>query len=82
MLSELREYATSNPVPSDSASVLKTVQYLTACNQMFERGILGKRVFIQSPVTNSPIIKSMDEGFSYFKSWANERLNKGTCMNT
>ena len=42
---------------------------------MYERGILGKRVFILSP--DSPIIESMDKGFYYFKSWADERLSKG-----
>ena len=41
---------------------------------MFERGIL---VFIRSPVTNSPIIKSMDEGFSYFKSFGLIIDNRG-----
>lgn len=45
VLSELREYATSIPTPTDAPSVLKTMQYLTACHHLFERGILGKQVF-------------------------------------
>ena len=31
---------------TDSANVMETAKYLKDCNQMFERGILGKRAFI------------------------------------
>ena len=58
MLSELQEYATRNPLPNDADSVLETVEYLCACNQIFERGILGKGVFIRS--ADNPILNGME----------------------
>ncbi len=48
--------------------------YLTACNSIFERGILGKKVFIKSMA--SPIIANIDSGYSYFSSWFDEHLDK------
>ena len=75
VLAELREYASQTPPPPDAKSVLQVVAYLTACNQLFERGILGKKVFIRS--ADSPIIKSMDEGFKFFADWLDVELSKG-----
>jgi hypothetical protein len=48
VLAELQEYASQTPPTHDAKAVLQLVAYLTACNQLFERGILGKRVFIKS----------------------------------
>ena len=73
--SELQEYASQDTRPSDSKSVLEVVAYLTACNQMFERGILGKRVFIRS--ADCPILDNMDKGFKYFSNWLDVELSKG-----
>lgn len=49
--------------------------YLTACNRLFERGILGKKVFVKSMA--SPIMTNIDSGYSYFSSWFDEHLDKG-----
>ena len=73
MLAELCEYASQTPPPSDTKSVLQVVAYLTACNQLFESGILGK-VFIRS--ADSPILKSMDQGFKFFADWLDVELSK------
>lgn len=78
VLSELQEYASEDPRPSDSNSVLEVVAYLTACNQLFERGILGKRVFIRS--ADCPILDNMDKGFKYFSDWLDVELSKGTLI--
>ena len=75
VLAELQEYATTDPPPADADSVLETVEYLRACNQIFERGILGKKVFIRSSV--SPIIKNMETGYQYFTQWLNRKLETG-----
>ena len=75
VLAELQEYATRTPPPTDAPSVTNTVAYLKACNQLFERGILGKWVFVKSP--SNPIIASMDEGFTYFTTWLDCELSKG-----
>ena len=80
MLAELREYASQTPAPTDAESVMQVVAYLTACNQLFERGILGKRVFIRS-THDCPILESMDKGFKFFSDWLDVELSKGKdCM--
>ena len=76
VLAELEEYACGTPAPCDSESVLQTVAFLKACNALFERGILGKRVFIKH--MESPIIASMDRGYQFFVQWLNEKLDEGT----
>lgn len=78
VLAELEEYARETPIPKDSASVLQTVDFLKACNSLFERGILGKHVFIKT--MESPIITSMDEGYRFFGKWLDEHLAKGIYM--
>ena len=75
MLSELEEYAHKTPEPQDSESILQTVAFLKACNSLFERGILGKKVFIKS--MDSLIIASMDRRFRFFEEWLDEHLAEG-----
>ena len=78
VLAELQEYATQTPPPADALSVMKTVAYLKACNQPFERAILGKGVFIKS--LSNPILVNMDEGFMYFAKWLDYELSRGICL--
>ena len=40
-LSELYQYVNSDPTPSDAASVRCTLEYLEACNHLFEKGFLS-----------------------------------------
>ena len=47
---------------------------------LFERGILGKKVFIKT--MDSPIVKSMDSGFRYFLQWLDEKLDDGRLYHT
>ena len=63
VLAELQEYALQEPAPEDASPVLETVEYLQACHKIFERGILGKKVYIKW--MDNPILKlnNMDEGF-------------------
>lgn len=75
VLAELQEYATSCPTPPDANSVMETVEYLRACNHIFERGILGKGVFIRS--ADNPILKGMETGYKYFTLWLNRKLQCG-----
>ena len=58
-----------------SDSIKMTVAYLKACNKLFERGILGKRVFIKNMAC--PIVHNMEEGFKFFSSWLDEKLLQG-----
>ena len=75
VLAELQEYASQEPAPRDAPVVMETVRYLQACHQMFERGILGKKVFVKS--MESPILKNMDSGYHYFSHWLDEKLDTG-----
>ena len=78
MISELQEYATEL-VTSDQQtrlSTMQTVSYLKACNKLFERGILGKKVFIKDS-TSCPVLMKMKEGFEYFTTWLDKKLSEG-----
>ena len=61
-------------VSPDADSVGEIVAYLIACNSLFERGILGKKVFIKSKT--SCIISNIDSGYSYFSKGLDEHLDK------
>ena len=77
MISELKEYRTSTPPPPYAANVALTIQYLEACNQLFERGILA-HVRIWSG--DSPILRNMEKGYKFFCSWLDGLLKKSTVI--
>ena len=66
VLSELYEYINRSPVPSDAASACYTHEYLEACNQLFENGLLShaKVCDIQGDV-----LVSIWKGYKYFEKW-------------
>ena len=74
MISEFREYSTSVPPPPYADNIALTIQYLEACNQMFERGILA-HVRIWSG--DSTILKNMEKGYNFFTSWLDGLLETG-----
>ena len=74
MILELREYSTSTPRPPYADNAALTVQYLVACNQLFEQGILA-HVCIWSG--DSPILKNMEKGYMFFCSWLDGLLEEG-----
>ena len=78
MISELREYSTSVPPPHFADNIELTIQYLEACNQMFERGILA-HVRIWSG--DSAILKNMEKGYKFFTSWLDGLLEIGINLN-
>ena len=69
------EYATTNPPPVDHLQVLATVKYLSALNNIFEKTLLGKKTRIFCAEGRS--IQRLDEGFAYFRGWADELVNSG-----
>lgn len=76
MIAELREYSTTTPPPPYAANVALTIQYLEACNILFERGILG-HVCIWSG--DSPmLLQSIEKGYKFFTSCLDGLLEKGT----
>ena len=72
MLSELHQYTTQDPEPEDVNSVKLTLQYLEACNRLFEKGCLSHEKICD---TGSPVLDSISMGFSYFLKW-HEALSK------
>ena len=71
-MTELEEYATQSPAPVDGVSVQNVVLYLKACHKIFERGILEKKGFI-----NSPLLASIKDGFKFFSEWADKVIEEG-----
>lgn len=59
----------------DSPSVKYTLKYLTACNMMFERGLLShERVSSH----DTKVIDNISSGYSFFSDWLQKTLAKGT----
>ena len=54
--------------------MLKALEYLTACHHIFERGLLG-HVYINNSA--SPVLHSIDKGYTFFESWLTQKLAKG-----
>ena len=71
VLSELKEYARSDPKPDDAPSVELTIAYLEALNGLFEKSILGQRVRIFD--SSGSTIQRMESSFNFFTQWAKER---------
>ena len=72
VLSELHQYTTQVPKPEDVNSVKLTLQYLEACNRLFEKGFLSHGKICG---TGSPVLDSISMRFSYFLKW-HEALSK------
>ena len=75
MLSELYRYTNENPSEADVQSTKKTLQYLEACNKLFEEGFLSHRKITD---INSDVLKSISQGYEFFTSWINQLIENGT----
>ena len=74
VLSELFKYCKQNPAPSDAVNVELCLKYLEAYNKLFENGFLSHKQVLS---LQSPVLKSIDDGFSYFTTWHNNLTTKG-----
>ena len=45
---------------------LATLEFLQACNSLFEEGILSHKVIKSS---TSPVLQNMTAGFNFFEAW-------------
>ena len=70
------EYATTNPPPKDHLQVLATMKYLSALNNIFEKTLFGRKTRIFYAESRS--IERLDEGFAYFREWADELVERGS----
>ena len=64
ILSELYSYVHQEQPPVDAAATKETLQYLEACNKLFENGFLSHEKIV-----------SVD---SYFTSWLSTLLSEGS----
>lgn len=74
VLSEFHQYTTQIPQPEDANSVKLTLQYLEACNRIFEKGFLSHEKFCD---IDSPVMLSISTGFLYFLKWHKALSDKG-----
>ena len=74
VLTELYHYANPNDVadkPKDFEATILVRNYLLACNNIFERGLLSNTKITSSDLTT---LHNIEAGYQYFEDWW-ERLN-------
>lgn len=50
------------------------MKYLEACSQLFEKGFLSHNKVLDM---NSSVLKSIDDGFTFFTNWMDQIFEKG-----
>ena len=70
VIAEINEFIAINN-PRSRSSLNLTVQFLKACNKMFEHGLLS-----HTPIKNldSPILKNLNDGFHFFMGWCDDSV--------
>uniref|UniRef100_A0A1X7V628 Transposable element P transposase-like RNase H domain-containing protein n=1 Tax=Amphimedon queenslandica TaxID=400682 RepID=A0A1X7V628_AMPQE len=58
--------------PDEMKEHLATLEYLKACNKLFEDGILSHQKVDQ---LSSKVLKNIDEGYAFFKKWKDSFSN-------
>ena len=76
-MTELHSYATKNPVPNDAPSVKMTSRYLTACNQLFERGFLSHD---KVSIAKMEVLDNIIKGYKFFSGWFQSLLDEGIVL--
>ena len=61
VIAELSEYTHNNP--ADAENVKKAIEYLEACRQLFERGILSHE---KVTTDQSIVLQNMSDGYAFF----------------
>lgn len=72
VIAELSEYQENNP--PDAESVGKAIEYLDACRQLFERGILSHEKITDE---HSSVLQNMSNGYNFFVGWADFAWEQG-----
>ncbi|XP_044170712.1 uncharacterized protein LOC122954816 [Acropora millepora] len=71
VIAELSEYTHNNP--ADAENVKKAIEYLEACRQLFERGILSHE---KVTTDQSIVLQNMSDGYAFFVGWADYAWEK------
>ena len=74
VIAELSEYTHNNP--ADAENVNKAIEYLDACRQLFERGILSH----EKVTTDQTIVLENMSGYAFFVGWADYAWEKGKIL--
>ena len=69
VIAELSEYKESNPPDAG-----KTIEYLDACRQLFERGILSHEKITDE---HSSVLQNMSNGYNFYVGWADYAWEQG-----
>ena len=72
VIAELSEYTHNNP--ADAENLNKAIEYLDACRQLFERGILSHE---KVTTDQSVVLQNMSDGYAFFVGWADYAWEKG-----
>ena len=75
VIAELSEYTHNNP--ADAENVNKAIEYLDACRQLFERGILSHE---KVTTDQTIVLENMSEGYAFFVGWADYAWEKGKIL--
>lgn len=75
VIAELSEYIQNNP--ADAENVEKAIDYLDACRQLFERGILSHEKITSE---QSSVLQNMSDGYAFFVGWADYAWEKGKIL--
>ncbi len=61
-------------LPPDASSVNLTLQYLTACNSIFEQGFLSHK---KVSINEQEVLKNIQQGFAFYSGWLKSILDEG-----
>ena len=75
VLTELHTYISQNPPPVDAPHAKCTLQYLTACSQLFEYGLLSHK---KVSMTDKAVLESINTGYRFFVNWHQSLIEEGT----
>ena len=74
MLTELYDHLSKVPPESDAPAVNSTHEYLSACNLLFERGLLSHGKISK---TERDTLDRIRKGYSFFTTWLQSLLDAG-----
>ncbi len=72
MIAAIEEMAEGRP--EEQVQHKAALEYLTACNLLFEQGTLSH---VKVNCTSSTVLKNLDNGFNYFFTWKKHLTEKG-----
>ena len=71
---ELFSYVTDYPKEGIADGTKATLSYLEACSKIFENGFLSHHKISS---LNSEALKSINDGYSFFKLWLDQIMAQG-----